>query len=457
MRVVFINPKGANNEDDYELPSNIAYLAAAVEKADFIGEIEVLDLDLLYFPVDEGTAQQFNEKFLKGRPDEASTIFALPIYTYCAKEAEKMCAIIRRFKKRAKIIVGGPHITLNGLGVLRDNSAIDFALAGEADFSFLELLKRLAHGEGLEGIDGLYYRENGVAKGNKFPERIENMASLPSQTDGFKYLDMKTIRGKVGYCSYIASRGCVFSCVFCSSANLWGHKLKYLPAKTVIAELGAIKQMGFDVVTFRDDFFTMNKPWMNEILPCLKELGLTWGCETRIDAVDEKTLLAMKESGCKNLRFGIETFNEKSFRILNKKIDPVLAVKNLELALKIGIEEVRSSFMVGIPGETKEDVLRTVAICRTLKPMRPRFRALTPYIKTRLYENMEEYGIRFVKEPHTLGYSQIETNTMSNTVINELLHGIYAEFRNPKESYYHNDFSMVLTDKKWKTKAYEVS
>ena len=98
MRVVFINPKGANNEDDYELPSNIAYLAAAVEKADFIGEIEVLDLDLLYFPVDEDSAQQFNEKFLKGRPDEASTIFALPIYTYCAKETEKMCAIIRRFK-----------------------------------------------------------------------------------------------------------------------------------------------------------------------------------------------------------------------------------------------------------------------------------------------------------------------------------------------------------------------
>lgn len=451
MKVVFINPKGAVNEDDYELPSNIAYLAAAVEKAVCVERVSVIDLDFASYTVSETNRAEFCKRFLSPYKDDSSVVFALPVYTYCAEESKTICSVIKSFLGQSTIIIGGPHVTLHGMQIMKDTAAVDFAIAGEADFSFPELLTRLSKGSPVQDIAGLFYRAGGEVHAAQRQERLTAMETLPRQTDGFKYLDLEGIKRKIGYCSYISSRGCVFSCIFCSSADLWDHKLNYIPAAVVNEELGEIKRMGFDVVTFRDDFFTMNKKWLREVLPRLKELGLTWGCETRIDAVDEQLLREMKASGCKNLRFGIETFNRHGLEILNKKFDPVLAEKNLKAALDIGIEEVRASFIIGIPGETKEDIKKTVETCRRLKGMRPRFRALNPYPRTRLYENLAGYGLRFVENPHPLGYSTIETKHLTNTEINEILHDIYREFKNPRESYYHNDFSTIIKGRIWKT------
>lgn len=451
MKLVFINPKGAVTEDDYELPSNISYLCAAAEPLGFIEKIDVVDLDLASYGVGEKNKAEFCARYLAPYREEASVVVALPVYTYCAAESKALCAIIKEYLPQAVVVIGGPHVTLHGDDLMSGTSEVDFALAGEADFTFPELLRRIDARAGTAGIEGLFYRDAGEVRYTSRPERITNMAALPRQTSGFKYFDLAGIKKKIGYCSYISSRGCVFSCIFCSSADLWDHKLMYIPPEVVNEELGVIKRLGFDVVTFRDDFFTMNKKWLHAVLPRLRELGLTWGCETRIDAVDPALLAEMKAAGCKNLRFGIETFNRHGLETLNKKFDPELAERNLRAALDLGIEEVRASFIVGIPGETRADVERTAEICRSLKGMRPRFRALNPYPRTRLYENLAAYGMRFVDNPHPLGYSGVETSTMTNAEINEALDVLYKEFKNPRESYYHNDFSTILKDRDWKT------
>ena len=193
-------------------------------------------------------------------------------------------------KNEITVIVGGPHISLRGKEFMEKYVNISFGLSGEGDYTLPELIENLncfeKNNKNIFNIEGLIYRNGKRVLENKRPSRIECLDKLPLQTDGFKYFDLNFIKNKIGFVPYIASRGCCYNCIYCSSSNLWGGKLKYVAPKIVAREIFNITEMGFRIINFRDDFFTMNRKWLCEFLKEIKKLKIQWGCETRIDFVD---------------------------------------------------------------------------------------------------------------------------------------------------------------------------
>ena len=436
MNIFFINPQSGLRNFSYEIPLNISQLIACIKDLPFIRSINVLDFEL----------NGYSEDLIANTSVSDDNIVCIPIYTYNWEETIKLCNKVKSHDRNTRVIVGGPHATIDGKNLLKLFGEIDFIMQGECDIAFPELLKSIHMNQRPSpNISGLIYRnDNGHIEENSKAGRIQNLDCIPKQTNGFEYFDLKKIKRNIGFLPYIASRGCTFNCIFCSSSNLWQRKLYLMSPKTVKAELEKIVSLGFRYVNFRDDFFTINHKWLLEVLDYLKELKITWGCETRIDFVDESILYKMKESGCELLRFGIETFNTKSLELLGKKLKADIAEENLKKVFEVGFKEVRSSFLVGIPGESVEDVMHTVHVCRKFEAMKCRFWALTPVIGTELYNKMEKYGIRFGRNEYNATHSNIETNLMSNVELNNLLTDIYDEFKHPL-TYYHRDFSDIFT------------
>ncbi|MBF0316412.1 MAG: radical SAM protein [Oligoflexia bacterium] len=175
----------------------------------------------------------------------------------------------------------------------------------------------------------------------------------------------------------------------------------------------------------------------------LAKLNVKWGCETRVDFVDKDLLRRMKDAGCVLIRYGIESFNQKSLDLLGKKLDVTKMLNNLELTFDIGIREVRCSFMIGIPGENPEDIENTFKWCRKFPTMKARFWALHPVPGTYLYENMQKYGIGFQERIFQTDHSNIFTGQLSNQEINTLITQAHNEFGNPLE-FSHSDFSSII-------------
>lgn len=435
MQLYFINPSSGLQNFSYEIPLNISQLIACVKHFSFIEKITVIDFEL----------NGFNEEALIDIKTRGGlSVVCIPIYTYSWQESVRICQIIKKYNKNVVIIMGGPHATLCGEKLLQSYEDIDYIIQGEGDSSLPKLLyfiqtKKTKNFQ----INGLIFRNNnGSIKKIPRAPRIENIDKLPRQTDGFTYFDLKKIKENIGFVPYIASRGCPFNCIFCSSSHLWQRKLFYLSPNVVKKEVEKIISFGFKYINFRDDFFTMNKKWLLEILDILKELKIIWGCETRIDFIDKELLLKMKESGCELIRFGIETFNQKSLDLLRKNFDAQKAIENLNIVSKIGFKEIRPSFIIGVPGETQQDIENTLNICRRFKNIKYRFWSLSPVLGTELYNNMDSYGIKIKKNVCQSTYSNIETSTLSNEKINNLLVKIYAEFQHPL-SLYHRDFSDI--------------
>lgn len=436
-RVYFINPLSGLKPYHYEIPLNIAQLVACLEKTPDV-QIQVIDFNL------KGLCKQTIEDI----PNSIDTIICIPVYTYAINESVTIIELLKS-KDEITIIVGGPHISLRGKEFLEKYRNVSFGLVGEGDYTLPKLIKNLncfeKNSEKIFSVEGLIYRNGKYVFENKKPKRIECLDILPLQTDGFKYFDLDLIKSKIGFAPYIASRGCCFNCIYCSSSNLWGGKLKYLAPQIAAKEIFNIREMGFHIINFRDDFFTMNRKWLSEFLKEIKKLKIQWGCETRIDFVDYEILKEMRAAGCILIRFGIETFNQKSLNLLGKCIDSNLILHNLRTVLGMGFLEVRASFIIGIPYETHEDIKRTLDTCKQLTGLKCRFFALNPVIGTKLYDSMEEYKIKF-NNSYNATHSNIETSELSNYDINKVLDDIYDEFGNPND-YSHRDFSTILSFK----------
>ena len=266
---------------------------------------------------------------------------------------------------------------------------------------------------------------------------------MPSLTCGLKYYDMAKIIARNKYVSYIASRGCPFDCIYCSSSNIWGHKILFIDSETVCNDLQWLADRGVRYINFRDDIFTINKKWLAPVLKKLKQLKIIWGCETRADCVDRELLAQMKEAGCELIRFGIESFNQKTLDRLNKRVNVELVKQSIRDAQEVGITEIRLSMMLGLPGETDDDVQNTLKTCEEFSGVFFKFFSLYPAIGTELYNNLSKYGISMLNSEALIGHSQISTDCMDNDRINYWIGEAYKLFHDPEEDF-HRDFSIIF-------------
>uniref|UniRef100_C6E5U4 Radical SAM domain protein n=1 Tax=Geobacter sp. (strain M21) TaxID=443144 RepID=C6E5U4_GEOSM len=292
------------------------------------------------------------------------------------------------------ILVGGPHTSVGAESI---PDFVDHIVIGEGEISLFEILDgqekgRIVQGKPWQDLDTLPF----------LPWDL--FASLPYHKS-IPWVEADNVF------TMNTSRGCPFSCTFCSVKSVWGKSYRYQSAGRVLAEIRhLIEVYGVEGIYFREDHFTLNKARLLEFCRGVVSSGLqfVWACETRVDALDEESITLMASSGCKAVYLGVESGSQRMLDRLGKGIQLVEVERVLMLLKKHGIVSY-CSFVAGIPGETFLDLLRTKALIRRTQPGAHAFAVYVGIPGSELYremlisgnyEHMSDNGLLFVPGYH---------------------------------------------------------
>ncbi|MFH1612148.1 MAG: radical SAM protein, partial [bacterium] len=388
MNILLINPS-FNLKEQYgeagkilslRLPMGLLYIATYLEKQGVnvkIVDAQIQELSKIFF-------EKYFEHFL---PDIVGISACTPTF----HEALRILSIIKSISPSIKTSMGGIHPSFFSENVLKHNE-VDFVIRGEGEITFWESINKNFD---LTGIDGISYKnDNGIVIHNKDRVPISNLDILP-------FPNRKLLPFEKYVETIITSRGCPFNCIFCSAKNILGEKYRTRSALNVVEEIGSFIENGTTFFFVLDDNFCVNKKRVEEICLLLIQKNyhkkIEWGCETRVDLVDEKMLNLMRKSGCIRIFFGLETHSQKLLDTLNKNVKIEENEKAVKLAQKSGME-VRGSFILGIPGETKEESIKTIKYAKKLKLTEAKFSLITPYPGTKLFEIAQNEGLKITEQ-----------------------------------------------------------
>jgi hopanoid biosynthesis associated radical SAM protein HpnJ len=315
-----------------------------------------------------------------------------PSFPTDAKFAELLKA------RRPDILVGmvGAKVAVDPTDSLTASWAIDFVAREEFDFT----CKEIAEGRPFRDVKGISYKlADGKVQHNPPREIIENMDELPFVAPVYQR-DLKIDRYFIGYLkhpyvSIYTGRGCRSKCTFC----LWpqtvgGHRYRVRSAANVIAEAKWIKENMPEVkeLMFDDDTFTDSSQMdrVHDIARGLHALGWTWSCNAKAN-VPYESLQIMKDNGLRLLLVGYESGDDQILHNIKKGLRTDIARTFTENCRKLGIQ-VHGTFILGLPGETRETIAKTIAFAKEINPHTIQVSLAAPYPGTLMYKQAVENG-----------------------------------------------------------------
>lgn len=287
----------------------------------------------------------------------------------------------------------GPHVTVLAEESLRQASAVDFVVRGEFDIP----IKQIAEGQPLAQTNGLSWRDGERIIHNPDARRITDLDALPFVIDVYKR-DLTIENYYIGYLkhpylSLYTGRGCPAKCTFC----LWpqtmaGNTYRTRSADSVERELALARNYFPQVREFfiDDDTFTADPARAVDIAGRLGRLGITWSTSSRAN-VSLDTLNALKDGGLRLLMVGFESGNDEILRQARKGITTQMAREFMRNCRRAGIR-VHGTFMLGLPGETKETIEQTISFAREIDPDTIQVSIAAPYPGTELHRQALKNG-----------------------------------------------------------------
>ena len=308
---------------------------------------------------------------------------------YFAKEIKKVLA-------KVKVCVGGPQVTLAPDNYAKD--FIDYVFLGEADFTLLDLIANIEKNNYYpQDIKGLLSNNGVKLQGIRETNLVEDMNSLP-HFDLEEYYDLSNfyppvhIRGNK-VINLVSVRGCPYPCTFCAVAAINGTAFRKVSINRFVDNIQMYMKKGYDSFMIYDDTFTLDKnravEFSKEIIK--RKLNILWNCWSRVDRVDNNTLGYMREAGCYLITFGCESFNEKTLKKLKKGYSVEQNFKGIEITKQNGML-ASSGFMVGLPGETRDDIMHTIKMVPKTGLDFAFFPIYEPYQGTPLYDDCQKEG-----------------------------------------------------------------
>ena len=267
-------------------------------------------------------------------------------------------------------VMGGTHVTFLPDEALRH---ADYVVKGEGEFAFQELVDAIQCGEGFEKIQNLSFIRDGQALHNPERAKIPNLDVNPIPDYG-----LITGWKPGGVASIATSRGCPFSCTFCSVPGMYGHAFRTHSLDRVLEELQIHRDDSY--VFFADDIFTANKKRVKELLSRMIQGGLTpmWGAQVRTETVDDPELLQlMRDSNCFNVYVGFESINPRTLKLFQKKQDLAKIERSIERFHNHNIK-IHGMFVVGSDEDDVETLDATAAFARKHDIDSIQFMILTP-------------------------------------------------------------------------------
>lgn len=317
--------------------------------------------------------------------------------------AFKIFDIVKQLQPSLVTVLGGIHATLNAEQSMQECKNIDYIITGEAEKPFSRLLDRLSAGNTApaENIAGCCYRDkDGNIICNSFD--INDRLSIDEiRVPLYEIFPMRKYEAQITFAkvfpSYtiLASRGCPFSCSFCNASDILGKKARFRNISSILSEIKILKEeYGMRGILFLDSIFTVNRKWTLDFCQAYEQSGmnLPWSCNSRVDTIDKELAQAMRKAGCWSISFGIESGNQKSLDLINKKVTVEQNRSAVALCLELGLY-VYTSYILCLPGETYDDALNTIEFARDLGNQMALFYLPIPFPKTKLREQCQRTGI----------------------------------------------------------------
>lgn len=299
-------------------------------------------------------------------------------------------------RENPSLVVGlvGAKVAVEPERSLLASSSIDFVAREEFDFTIAEI----AAGRPFDAVDGITYRaRDGQVVSTPDRPTLEDMDRLPYVTEVY-HRDLRVEDYFIGYLkhpyiSLYTGRGCRSQCTFC----LWpqtvgGHRYRTRSAPHVLGEMALIPRYFPQVkeVFFDDDTFTDDRPRAEEIARGMGRLGLTWSCNAKAN-VPYETLKVMRDNGLRLLLVGYESGNQQILTNIKKGVKLERARQFTKDCRDLGIT-VHGTFIVGLPGETKETIEETIRFAKDINPHSLQVSIAAPYPGTALYRQALENG-----------------------------------------------------------------
>ena len=316
---------------------------------------------------------------------------------------------IKQINNKIITILYGQHPSARPKACL-EKEGIDFVVIGEAENTVMELVKSLNQGFSKpEKIKGLAFIKNNKVVITPVRPVIEDLDSLPLPARHLLPMNEYAIavketplRGVIRkpWTIMITSRGCPFRCVFCTHHTVWGRKWRGRSPQNVVAEIEhLVKIYGIKQIDFLDDNMTLDRNRMENICDLIiqKKIRVEWFTPSgvRADTLDESLLRKMKKAGCKKIRVAPESGVQKIVdTVIKKNLDLNSVEKAVKICKKIGLK-VGCFFVIGLIGETKDDIKATINFAYKLRQLGADsfiFSIASPIYGTELYQQAKNEG-----------------------------------------------------------------
>ncbi len=409
MRFLLINPFCPITEGPTP-PLGIAFLAAALEQSG----IEVRVLDFSVFPYSREYLAAFLNEF---RP----SIVGVTSVTMTFDHAIGIINDVKRIEPDIATVMGGPHVSFCVNKTLTKHPELDFIVMGEGEATIVELAGEFQGKRNWPGIKGLAFRDSDRIIINETRAFLD-VDSLPLPARHL--MPLGRYRALHTPISITTSRGCPFRCIFCVGRKMVGARVRYRDPISVVDELEMLAKLDFPQINISDDLFTAKKRHCidicNEILR--RNLSITWSSFARVDTVSPELLEKMKEAGCRNVSFGVETANEDMLKTIKKGI----TLETVKDAIKMCVDadvEPHVSFILGLPGESPETLNETKAFCKEIEDLGAcyGFHLLAPFPGTAVRDNNSEYDLTILTEDWKQYHANraiVETKQIKKDVLN---------------------------------------
>jgi anaerobic magnesium-protoporphyrin IX monomethyl ester cyclase len=451
-------------------PISLAYVAAVLEKDHDVTIIDSPTEGRMNLQEVDGTTYRvgLSNKEMADRVRRWSAdvvVIEIP-FSGWAKAALEVVSAVKGVDEAIVTVLMGLHPSARPEDCLA-NSDVDFVVIGEPENTVFELVDALERDSGgFKEIDGIGFVKDGVPVFTSSRGVIEDLDSLPFPARHllpmeryFTVVKETPLRGEISkpWTLVVTSRGCPYECVFCTHHVVWGRKWRGRSPENVVDELEkVITAYGVQQVDFLDDNMTLDRERMARICDLIVERGLRFEWFTpngvRADTLDEKLLRKMKRAGCKKIRVAPESGVQRVVdEIIGKKLDLKSVERAVALCKKVGIR-VGCFFVIGLIGETKEDIKATINFAYKLRRLGAEsfvFSIATPVYGTKLYEQAKQGGFLrecfsddalaavepLIETPEFSADDLVELCALANMVNPTLTRGkLIKAIRNPKKA-----------------------
>ena len=356
-------------------PLSLAYLASTLREAGYLVEIIEGQGDAV-FNIRLSECGDYNiqglttEEILERIEPKTYVVGISLLFSYeWLVQRELIKAIKTRFPKII-IVVGGEHVTALPEYVLRDCPEIDFAVSGEGEFTFLQLVSCIFYSREYQSISGIsYIGEKGEFVSNGLSNRIAHIDDIPRpawdlcNVENYFQPNWSMGIGLGRNMPINATRGCPYQCTFCSSPTMWTTRYIMRDPVDVADEFEhLVKHYGANNIDFVDLTAIIRKDWALSFCKELKQrsLKIPWQLPsgTRSEALDEEVLQALFDTGCRLITYAPESASEETLRQIKKKIKIDRLVKSIRTANKIG-HTTKVNIVIGFPDDTLASILKS--------------------------------------------------------------------------------------------------